>query len=314
MKKLIIATALSASVLTLAACSSNDEVVVETSAGNITQDEFYNELKSRYGEGILQEMVTVKVLEDNYEVKEEDIDSEIQAMKDMYGEQYDMLITQQFGDEDALRNIIKISLLQEQAAAEEVEVTDEELQDLYDKKNKEVDASHILVADEKTANEVKKKLDEGGDFAELAAEYSTDGTAEDGGNLGYFSTGQMVPEFEDAAFSMKKGEISEPVQTQHGFHIIKVNDVREKEESIGKFEDVKDELRRELVAQKVDQTQLQEKVNGLIEDANVKVKIDEYKDLFKPAKEVDKKEDTETNADSSDKKEDAETEADKETE
>ncbi|AXI08707.1 foldase [Oceanobacillus zhaokaii] len=309
MKKLIIATALSASVLTLGACSSNDEVVVETSAGNITQDEFYNELKSRYGEGILQEMVTVKVLEDNYEVKKEDIDSEIQSMKDMYGEQYDMLITQQFGDEDTLRNIIKISLLQEQAAAEEVEVTDEELQELYDKKNKEVDASHILVADEKTANEVKKKLDEGGDFAELAAEYSTDGTAEDGGNLGYFSTGQMVPEFEDAAFSMKPGDISDPVQTQHGFHIIKVNDVREKEESIGKFEDVKEELRRELVAQKVDQTQLQEKVNGLIEDANVDVKIDEYKDLFKPAEKADTEEGSATEEDA-DTKKDTETEAD----
>ncbi|RLL45006.1 foldase [Oceanobacillus piezotolerans] len=290
MKKVAIALALSASVLTLTACNSDgadSEVVAETAAGDITKEEFYEELKSRNGEAVLEELVTVKVLEDNYEVSEEDVDNEVQYMKDMYGDQYDMLIQQQFGGEENFRNIIYISLLQEQAAAEGIEITDEELQEKYDRSLKEIDAQHILVADEETAKEVKQKLDDGGDFAELAKEYSTDGTAQDGGNLGYFSTGDMVPEFEDAAYSMKVGEISDPVQTQYGYHIIKVNDIRDTEEEVGEFEEVKDELRRELVAQQVDATKLQEKINSLIEEAEVDIKIDEYKDMFKeePAQE-----------------------------
>jgi len=284
MKKLVLAATLTAGVVTLAACSNDSETVVESEAGNITKEEFYEELKSRNGEALLQEMVTVKVLEDNYEVTDEDVDAEINAMKEEVGEeQFDSYISQYFGDEEALRDALYVSLLQEEAVAEDVEITEEDLQAEYEKQNTEIDAQHILVEDEETANEVKQKLDDGGDFAELAKEYSTDSSAEDGGNLGYFSTGQMVPEFEDAAFSMKAGEISDPVQSQYGYHIIKVNDVREKEESIGEFEDVKDDLRRQLLSEKMDAQKLQEKINKLIEDAGVDVKIDEFNDMFEPA-------------------------------
>ncbi|WP_067729812.1 peptidylprolyl isomerase [Oceanobacillus damuensis] len=288
MKKLALAATLTAGVLTLAACTSDEagsDVVAETAAGNITKEEFYQELKDRNGEAILEEMITIKVLEDNYEVNEEDIDSEMDAMRDAYGEQFDTIVEQNFGDEETLREIIRVSLLQEAAIAEDIEITEEDLQEEYDRQNTEIDAQHILVADEETANEVKKELDEGGDFAELAAEYSTDGTAEDGGNLGYFSSGQMVPEFEDAAYNMEAGEISEPVQSEFGFHIIKVNDVREKEESIGEFEDVKEDLRRELINKRMDVTQVQEKLDSLIEDAQVDIKDDDLKSIFEDGAE-----------------------------
>ncbi|WP_249870178.1 peptidylprolyl isomerase [Oceanobacillus saliphilus] len=283
MKKLALAAALTAGVLTLAACTQNEadsENVAETAAGNITKEEFYQELKDRNGEAILEEMITIKVLEDNYEVTEEDVESEMEAMREAYGDQFDLIIEQNFGDEDALREIIRVSLLQEAAIAEDIEITEEDLQEEYNRQNTEIDAQHILVADEETANEVKQQLDEGGDFAELAAEYSTDGTAQDGGNLGYFSSGQMVPEFEDAAYNMESGEVSEPVQSQFGFHIIKVNDVREKEESIGEFEDVKEDLRRELITKRMDVTQVQEKLDSLIENAQVDIKDDDLKNIF----------------------------------
>ncbi|MDI3538277.1 MAG: hypothetical protein PWP12_629 [Bacillota bacterium] len=89
----------------------------------------------------------------------------------------------------------------------------------------QVKASHILVAEEKLAEEIRSRLLKGEDFAELAREYSIDpGSKETGGELGYFSRGQMVPEFDQAAFDTPVGELSPVVKSSFGFHIIKVED------------------------------------------------------------------------------------------
>lgn len=87
-----------------------------------------------------------------------------------------------------------------------------------------VKASHILVDTKAEAYELKSKLDKGEDFALLAKNYSKCPSGQDGGNLGYFERGQMVPEFENAAFNLPVGKVSEPVQTQFGWHLIKVYD------------------------------------------------------------------------------------------
>ena len=85
-----------------------------------------------------------------------------------------------------------------------------------------VKASHILVKTEDKANWICNELKKGKEFGKLAKEYSDCPSKEDGGNLGFFGKGQMVKEFEDAAFSLKEGEISKPVKTQFGYHLIKV--------------------------------------------------------------------------------------------
>ncbi len=87
----------------------------------------------------------------------------------------------------------------------------------------QVEARHILVANMDDANKVENDLKAGKDFAELAKQYSTDtGSKDNGGNLGWFPRGQMVKEFEDAAFSLKVNEISSPISTTYGVHIIQV--------------------------------------------------------------------------------------------
>lgn len=90
----------------------------------------------------------------------------------------------------------------------------------------EFNASHIIVATEEEAAALKAQLDEGADFAELAREHSTDGAAANGGSLGWFGLGAMVPEFEQAVTAMEVGEVAGPLQTQFGWHLVVLNDTR----------------------------------------------------------------------------------------
>ena len=136
-------------------------------------------------------------------------------------------------------------------------VPDEEAKKVYDAKvagmkpEEEIHARHILVATEAEAKEVKERLQKGEDFATVAKEKSKDPSAE-GGDLGFFSRGQMLKPFEDAAFALKEGEISDPVQTQFGWHIIKVEEKRTR--PLPTFDQVKDTIISQLSAQKAKQT------------------------------------------------------------
>lgn len=108
----------------------------------------------------------------------------------------------------------------------------------------EVHARHILVDDEAKAKEIAKKAKAGEDFAKLAKENSKD-SAEDGGDLGYFTKEQMVPEFAEAAFKLEKGQVSDPVKSQFGWHVIKLEDKRQK--PVPTFEQVEDQVEQYLV-------------------------------------------------------------------
>ena len=111
--------------------------------------------------------------------------------------------------------------------------TDAEVKARYDKeiasipKQEEVKAAHILVKTEDEAKAIIAALDKGGDFAALAKEKSQDSNKDEGGDLGWFGKGQMVPEFEEAAFALQKGAYTKtPVKSQFGFHVIKLEDKR----------------------------------------------------------------------------------------
>jgi peptidyl-prolyl cis-trans isomerase C len=137
----------------------------------------------------------------------------------------------------------------------------------------EVEARHILVPKEDEANELVKQLETGADFAELAKKHSGDaGSKEKGGMLGYFGKGQMVPQFEQAAFALKAGEISKPVKSQFGWHIIKVENRRQKPPP--SFDEVKDRIIGTLVHQRA-----QKVAEDLRKDAKVEYIDPEIKAL-----------------------------------
>jgi peptidyl-prolyl cis-trans isomerase C len=148
---------------------------------------------------------------------------------------------------------IERQLLQRSAITQAINksVTDAALQNAYSKMkienkgNEEIHARHILVKEEKTAIAIIAELDKGKKFAELAKTKSTGPSAKNGGDLGYFGRGQMVPEFEKAAFAMDKGSYTTtPVKTQFGYHVIKQEDRRAR--VIPSFAEIEEGLRSQL--------------------------------------------------------------------
>jgi peptidyl-prolyl cis-trans isomerase C len=155
-------------------------------------------------------------------------------------------------------------------------VTEAEAKKAYDEQiakivpEPEVRARHILVKTEQEAKDLVKQLKGGADFVELAKKSSDGPSAQTGGDLGYFARGQMVKPFEDAAFVLKAGEISAPVQTEFGWHVIKVEDKRNR--PVPGFDEVKDQLMASLV-----QNQLKTVVQGLRGTAKVEIVDPELK-------------------------------------
>ncbi|MEP3439313.1 MAG: peptidylprolyl isomerase [Hoeflea sp.] len=149
-------------------------------------------------------------------------------------------------------------------------VTDADIKARYEKEvaatptEEEVNARHILVKTEEEAKAIIAELDTGKDFSELAKEKSTGPSAAQGGDLGFFTKGRMVPEFEAVAFALKPGEYAkEPVKTQFGWHVIKLEDRRQAAPPA--FEEVADQVR---------QVVMRERYGDLIKEARGEVEIE----------------------------------------
>ncbi len=180
---------------------------------------------------------------------------------------------------------MSINKMVEAEVASQGAPTDAQVREFYDKnpdkfkQDEAVRASHILfrVPENADAATKKKALDQaqsvlkeargGADFAELAKKYSADGSAQQGGDLNFFTKGQMVPAFDQAAFAMKPGQISDIVTTQFGYHIIKVTDRRAA--STVPFEQVSERIKEYLAEQ-----QKQQKAQAFIESLKQKAKIE----------------------------------------
>lgn len=202
-------------------------------------------------EMVNQELLYLDAIENDFE-KEEEFDQVLQATKIslLKGYAFNKLITGVTAEEEELKNYFA------------------ENKHLFNQPEM-VKASHILVADEDRAKEILDELNGGMNFEDAAKSYSSCPSSEVGGALGEFGRGQMVPEFEEAAFSMELGEISAPVKTQFGYHIIRLDEKNEPKDS--SFEESREEVEKQVILRK-QETRYMEKINSLKEVYKVEIK------------------------------------------
>ncbi len=240
-----------------------DKVVARVGNVEITKDELFETLAKVNGQSALDSLINYKIIDlelkkNNLTVTDEEIEKELQKVIEQAGgrETFDKMLEYYSYTEEDFKKDIRSNTGIRKLLEPNIKITDEEMKEYFEKNKaiydqpEQVKASHILVKDEATAKEVKSKLDAGEDFAKLAKEYSTDsGTKDDGGNLGYFTKDDMVKEFSEAAFALKVNEISGPVKSSYGYHIIKVLDKKEAVEAT--FEGSKDKVKEELLEDKI---------------------------------------------------------------
>jgi len=201
-------------------------------------------------------------------------------------EQFQKQLEQMGRAPEDFREDLRHSMLIEKYAEQEIgeiKVSDEEIENHFSKNKDEygeaerVKARHILFEEEDgndpeaEAREVKEKIEGGADFAEMAKKHSDGPSAERGGSLGTFSKGEMVPAFEEVAFSLEPGTISDPVQTRFGYHLIEIEDKMDSKPA--DLEGSREEIRQQLTNQKRRQ-KMQQLVQRLRDKADIEQKIE----------------------------------------
>lgn len=241
--------------------------------------------------GIVDQLVERQIWLDeakkrNITVTDKQVDDKLAEIKKGFPDEaaFEKALTDNGMKLDELKTRVREGLTYEAIIADvtkDTQVTDAEVRASYDKnqnlyqKPEEVNARHILVKDEKKAKEIHAKLKAGGNFDALAKEHSEDpGSKATGGDMGFFGRGRMVPEFEKAAFSLKKDEISGLVKTQFGYHILKGGE--HKQARTQPFDEVKAEIKDKMVKER-QQAEFQKWMTAQKEKAKI-----EYKTGFDP--------------------------------
>lgn len=266
-----------------------NKTVATMDGASLTKADLYDEMVKQMGEDNLNKMVgglsenkLIKLEADKagITVSDAEIQKDIDKIKERMGgeaafgqalQQYGM--TQEMLKDQMLQGIELRKIFEKQNPVKEAD-----LKAYFDKNKamfetpKQVQASHILVPTEKEANAILAELKAGKDFAAVAKAKSQDpGSKDQGGDLGFFGTGKMDPQFEKAAFALKKGELSGVVQSQFGFHIIKVTNI--KEAVVPTYESTKDDVKQAYLDEQV-QTKRQEWMDKVKKDRNYENLLD----------------------------------------
>ena len=244
---------------------TQEEVAAIVNGEVITKTELFNAMYDAGGRDTLDQIIARRLIAQEgvragLEVTEEELEEELnKIVEESFSGSYEefLSVLAMYGlSEEAFREDARLNLLVRKLALTEMNPTDEDAAQFFEdnwylfEQPEEVEARHILVETLEQANNVLALLNDGGDFAELAAEYSIDPTnKDDAGYLGFFRRGTMVQEFEEAAFALEVGEISGPVQTDFGFHIIELLD--RKDEVEVSFADVSEEAMEGFIESKV---------------------------------------------------------------
>jgi foldase protein PrsA len=220
----------------LAACGGGQGAIATVNGTSISKSDFDSKLESSPAAlGTLQQMVRDELItqyakNNNITVTDDEIAKREDELKANFpsGSWDEMLKARGLTEQD-VHNALREQIIIDKAVGKDVHVTDAQIKQYFDKnhaafdKPEQVKARHILVPDLKTAQKVEADLKSGKDFAAEAKQYSIDpGSKDKGGELGTFRRGQMVPAFDKAAFSLPVGQISQPVKSPFGYHIIQV--------------------------------------------------------------------------------------------
>lgn len=287
MKKTIITSAFALLAATSLAVSptiikAQDDVIATIGEEKITKEDLYQAMKNVSGEVTLRTLILEQVLMQNVKdadalkkSAEEEVKKQIDAAggEDVFQE---LLNYQQLGSVEEFTYQMFVSKMFEEVVKKEIDLSDEAVKKFYDEEYSPLmEAQHILVDTEEEAQNVIQRLNDGEEFDALAQELSKDSTAQNGGLLSPFTSGQMVPEFEEAVKSMKNGEVTqEPVKSEYGYHVIKVINNGEKKP----LDEIRQEVEDQLVQNKLADTNFAYGIVGnLIKNTGYEIKDEDLK-------------------------------------
>lgn len=288
MKKSLINILAVSSILLAAGCSAVQSTSSQKEAASsgadiakvgdevISFDEFYAELKAQAGVSTLRSMIVEKILTQSVSDAEvlrtaanEEVDAQIESAggEEVFAQ---MLAYQNLGTVEAFRESVYVRNLFQEVIEKNLDMSDEAIQNYYETEYSPLmEAQHILVETEEEAQAVLDRLAAGEEFDALAQELSLDSTASNGGLLSPFTTGQMVPEFEEAVRSVENGElVPEPVQSQYGYHIIRTIQNGEKKP----LDEVREEVKQAYLEANFNNSSVAYSIIGkLIKEKNVEI-------------------------------------------
>ncbi len=283
---------------TIAGCSSGASStsggdVASVNGDKISRTEFDAKLESGpQGKAVLNQLVQGLLIDqyaksNNIDISDADVQKKEDEIKAKYpAGQFDQILKAQNLTEDDVKRILRQQLIVEKAVSSSIKVSDADIKAYLEKNHATLDtqaqvrARHILVADLPTAKKVESELKSGANFADEAKKYSTDPSSKDkGGELGFFAKGQMVPAFQDAAFSQPLNVVGPPVKSPFGYHIIEVEE--KKPAQVATLANSSDKV-REILTQQQEQQQIPPFLNGLRAKANIQIYDDHLKDALPP--------------------------------
>ena len=235
---------------------TNATAVAIVNGQRITRRAFVNRLEQVTGEQVLSDLINEQLIgqaakKAKITVTSAEVDAEMEKLREQIGPSFDSVLAQYGMTVEDLQKNMELNLLVFKVSTKDVTVSEDALMSFFEEHKSDYDqpemvkASHILVETKEKAKEIKKKLAEGADFAELARSESTDPmSAAEGGDLGFFARGRMVAEFEKAAFAMSPGQTSAPVKSEYGYHIIRVTERKDAHEAT--FDEVKADIERTI--------------------------------------------------------------------